>query len=330
VAQNTASSLRLKTFFSTYPHTEALKDGTVKIEGVELDTVEVNPSIAAYRRMVRDTEFDVCELAPTTYLVAKSFGKPFTAIPVFLNHIFHFGDIHVRSDAGIAKPSDLRGKKVGVRAYTVTTGVWTRGILQNEYGVDPADVTWVTDDEEHVQEFKAPPNVVKAPEGTSLQQLLADGGINAAFGGMAGTGRAGAPTAGWDAKNAAPVADVEVRPLFPNAGERDTEWTRRTGIYPIHGLVVVRDELLQQDPSLAGRLYDGFLRAKNLYVDRLQREGAKTDADRKWLKFGEMVQGDPLPYGIGENRRSIDGLINYAHQQGLIPARWRAEDVFAV
>jgi 4,5-dihydroxyphthalate decarboxylase len=296
---------------------------------VRLDYVDVNPMIAAYRRMVRTTEFDICELAPTTYLVAKAFNKPFTAIPVFLNHIFHFGDILARADAHVEKPADLRGKRVGVRAYTVTTGVWTRGILQNEYGIDPADITWVTDDEEHVEEFKAPPNVVKAPAGTSLQQMIKDGDIQAAFGGMAGVGRAGAPTAGWDKAAEHAAAAAELKPLFPNSDEMDTEWTRRTGIYPIHGLVVVKDAVLQADPTLAKRLYDAFDEAKNLYLERLKRDGPQNDADRKWLKFADMVQGDPLPYGIEANRASIDGMINYCYQQGLIPKRWSAEDVFA-
>ena len=140
-----------------------LLSGAIPMDGLRLDHIKVEPQIAAYRRMVRDLAFDVCELAPTTYLCAKAFNKPFTAIPVFLTRDFHHRSVVCNIASGIKGPRDLRGKKFGVRAYTVTTGVWTRGMLQSEYGVDPAQVTWYTDDEEHVTEWMAPPNVVRLP-----------------------------------------------------------------------------------------------------------------------------------------------------------------------
>ncbi len=118
--------------------------------------------------MVRDLEFDMCEMAPTTYFIARAYGAPFTALPIFLTRRFHHRGLVVRGDSGIATPKDLEGKKVGVRAYSVTTGVWTRGILTNEYGVDPRKVTWVVDDEEHVTQLKLPPNVVHVPAGNRL------------------------------------------------------------------------------------------------------------------------------------------------------------------
>ena len=274
----------------------------MRVPGVELSFVDVRPNIAAYRRMVRALEFDVCELAPTTYLVAKSFGAPFTALPVFLNRMWHFGDIQCRADAGIAEPRDLAGRRVGVRAYTVTTGVWVRGILRHEFGVDHRTITWVTDDEEHVEQFRPPPNVVAAPPGRSLQALLASGDIDAAFGGNAGIGRAGPPRAGW----ADGGVETAVRPLFPDAARRDREWHERTGIVPIHGLVVVKDALLAADPTLAGRLYDAFIAARDA-----------------------APLAEPRPYGLEANHASIDALIAFSYEQGLIPERVRMEDVFA-
>src|SRR5262245_57026162 len=135
------ADLKLKTATRTQGNNRALKDGTVKPKTFAFDFEEVDPIIAAFRRMVRGNEFDICEMAITTYICAKSFGKPMTAIPVFIVRAFHHGAILVNSKAGIAKPKDLEGKKVGVnRGYTVTTGVWARSILQEEHGVDLSKV----------------------------------------------------------------------------------------------------------------------------------------------------------------------------------------------
>src|SRR5215475_11861119 len=188
---------RLKIALGTYGHTAALKDGRVKIAGLEPDFVEVVPIIGAFRRMVRDVEFDVCEMAPTTYMIARALGAPFIALPIFLMRRFHHGGFVVRPDSGIEQPKDLKGKKVGVRAYSVTTGVWTRGIFVNEYGLDSSKVTWVVDDEEHVTTLKLPPNVIHAPDGKSLAGMMDAGELQAAFTGNAGIGRAGSPTGGW-------------------------------------------------------------------------------------------------------------------------------------
>ncbi len=169
------------------------------MDGLRLDWMKVEPQIAAYRKMVRELAFDVCELAPTTYLCARAFGKAFTAIPVFLTRDFHHHSVVCNVASRIHEPKDLVGKTFGVRAYTVTTGLWTRGVLQSEYDVDPARVTWVTDDEEHVTEWVPPPNVTKLPPGESLAAMIAAGRLDAALSGMAGIGRSGPPTANWEA-----------------------------------------------------------------------------------------------------------------------------------
>src|SRR6476659_737029 len=150
----------------TQGNTQALKDGTVKPTTFEPEIVEVDPIIAAFRRMVRGNEFDVCEMAITTYICAKAHGKPMTAIPVFIVRAFHHGAVLVNAKAGISRPKDLEGKRVGVnRGYTVTTGVWARGILASEHGVDLDSITWVRSDDEHVAEYEPPPNVDDLPPG---------------------------------------------------------------------------------------------------------------------------------------------------------------------
>src|SRR5262245_62412456 len=134
---------------------QALKDGTVKPKTFEADFLEVEPIIAAFRRMVRGNEFDVSEMALTTYICARAHGKPMTAVPVFLVRAFHHGAVLVNTKAGISRPKDLEGKRVGVnRGYTVTTGVWARGVLQNEHGVDLSKITWVLSGDEHVAAYK--------------------------------------------------------------------------------------------------------------------------------------------------------------------------------
>src|ERR1700691_6770829 len=167
-----ADQPRLKIAIADYGHTRAVKSATVPIEGVDADFIQVVPIIGAFRRMVRDLEFDVCEMAPTTYMIARARGAPYIALPIFLMRRFHHGGFVVRPDAGIRKPKDLEGKKVGVRAYSVTTGVSTRGIFVNEYDLNSSKVTWLVDDEEHVSTLRLPPNVVHAPEGKSLQSMM--------------------------------------------------------------------------------------------------------------------------------------------------------------
>ena len=213
--------------------------------------------------MVRKVEFDVCELAPTTYIIARAYGAPFMALPIFVSRAFPS-----RRPLGAARcrhqvPKDLEGKKVGVRAYSVTTGVWTRGILIDEYGLDTSKVTWVVDDEEHVRELKLPPNVIHAAKGTSLVEMMAKGEISAGFSGNAGLGRAGEPSAGWEAKRIpAPI----IPNCFPTPRSCEADWYKKTGIYPFHGTIIVKDSVLREHPWVARSLYDAYSKAKTEWL----------------------------------------------------------------
>ncbi len=317
--------LRLKTAIATYGHSAALKDGRASIEGVAPDFIEINPIIQAFRRMVRDVEFDICEMAPATYMIARSFGAPFKALPIFIFRRFHHGGFVYREDSGIRQPKDLEGKRVGVRAYSVSTGIWTRGILANEYGVDTSTVTWVVDDEEHVTQLKLPANVVHAPAGQSLVSMMASGALQAAFTGPAGIGRAGAPKDGWEASKVDSAATY--RELFDDVEKREAEWFRSTGIYPTHGLIVVKDEVLADHPWVARSLFDAFSKAKALYLERLNAGEIKTDTDRSYAALTKIV-GDPLPYGIKANLPAIEALIKYCYQQKLLPKHYAVSDMF--
>ena len=316
---------RLKIAVATYGHTKDIKSGAVAIAGLEPHFVEVVPIIGAFRRMVRDVEFDVCEMAPTTYMIARALGAPFIALPIFLMRRFHHGGFVVRPDSGIRQPRDLEGKKVGVRAYSVTTGVWTRGIFVNEYGLDFSKVTWVVDDEEHVTSLKLPSNVVHAPGGKSLASMMASGELQAGFSGPAGIGRAGPPTGAWEQR--AQASTVTYQELIADAADVEAQWFRRTGIYPIHGLIVVKTAVLAQHPQVAKSLFDAFRQTKDAYVARLKAGEGDSADNTKYRKMMALMP-DPLPYGMAANRSSIEALVTYSLQQKLIPSRPQLDQVF--
>jgi 4,5-dihydroxyphthalate decarboxylase len=309
-----------------YPHTAAIRNGSIPIEGVDAEIVTVKPQIGAFRRMVRQVEFDVCELAPTTYIIARAYGAPFVALPIFVLRRFHHSGLLVRPDAGIRVPKDLEKRKVGVRAYSVTTGVWTRAILINEFGLDSSKVTWVVDDEEHVTQMKLPSNVVHTAEGVSLADMMAKGELSAGFHGNAGVGRSGSPTGGWK------EVEAHYPDLFPNAPELEAEWYHRTGIYPMHGTIVVKDSVLAEHPWVAKSLFDAFSQAKNEWLKRLdegEAAGALTDAsDEKYAALRQIVGHDPLPYGMDSNIATIKALEETAFKQELTPRRMSIEELF--
>lgn len=306
----------LKIAISDYPHTAAILSGEIPIAGVTPEFIKVVPQIAAYRRMVRDVEFDLCELASSTYAIARAYGAPFTALPIFLSRRFHHSGLRIRPEAGISNPKDLEGKKVGVRAYSVTTAVWARGVFAEEYGLDLSKVTWVIDDEEHVSELILPPNVVWAPKGRSLGEMMTAGELDAGFEANAGIGRAGPPVAGW---NASQGPAPEFPDLFPDAEPLEAAWFRKTGIYPIHGLIAVKENLLDEHPWLADSLNEAFGTAKSAWLSRLQSGEAHDPLDKKYRKLSRIVGDDPLPFGVSQNRPSIDALQRFCVDQKLMP-----------
>jgi len=314
--------VHLKLAIAEHPHTAAIRDGSIPIEGVDAEFITVQPQIGAFRRMVRDVEFDVCELAPTTYIIARAYGAPFVALPIFVVRRFHHSGLLVRPDAGIRIPKDLEGKKVGVRAYSVTTGAWTRQVLIDEFGLDASKVTWVVDDEEHVTQLELPPNVIHAPAGTSLAEMMAKGELVAGFHGNAGIGRTGDPTGGWK------EVEADYPDLFPNAAELEAEYYARTGVYPMHGTIVVKDAVLAEHPWVARSIYDAFDRAKTDWLAKLNAGELADKKNKKYLELQKIVGNDPLPYGIEENRKTIEALEATAFKQGLTPRRMSMSELF--
>lgn len=317
-----AAKVSLKIAVAEHPHTSAIRSGAIEIEGVDAEIVTVKPQIGAFRRMVRDVEFDVCEIAPTTYIIARAYGRPFKALPIFVVRRFHHSGLLVRPDAGITHPKDLEGKRAGVRAYSVTTGVWTRQVLIDEFGVDNDNIHWFVDDEEHVQQMQLPANVSHVAPGDSLADMMARGDIVAGFAAAAGIGRTGAPTGGWQ------EVEADYPDLFPNAAELEADYYRRTGVYPMHGTIVVKDSVLEQHPWVARSINDAFTRAKDDWVAKMHAGTAEGDGAKKYAQLAKIVGDDPLPYGIEANRATIEALEKTAWDQRLTPKRMTIDDLF--
>ncbi|TAN20399.1 MAG: ABC transporter substrate-binding protein, partial [Actinomycetota bacterium] len=296
----------------TQGNNEALKNGIIKPDGFELEFEEVPVLVQAFRRMVRGLEWDVCEMAITTYICAKSYGKAFTALPVFLVRGFHHNAIVYNTKSGIRSPKDIEGRCLGVnRGYTVTTGVWARGILQDEFGVDLSKVTWVLSGDEHVAEYRPPSNVVPMEPGKTLEEMLVAGEIDAVVG--------------------TEIVSPEIAPLIPDPDDAAYEALRSRGLYPINHLVVVKNELLDKYPDLGADLFGAFAKSKQLYVDRLRKGSIENpnSTDKMYSKVFEITGTDPLPYGIGRNRATIETLLDHAMSQSIIDERPAIESLFA-
>ena len=300
---------RLKTALVTRGHTNALKDGTVTPRSFDFEFEEVPQIIQAFRRMVRGTEFDISEMAITTYLCARAYGKPFTAIPVFPMRAFHHGAILYNTSAHIRNPKDLEGRRVGVnRGYTVTTGLWARSILQHQYGVDLNRITWVLSGDEHVAEYRPPANVVPIEKGKKMEDMLLSGEIPAAIGVQG-------------------IDSPDVKPLIPNAREAGFAALREHGLYPINHTVVIKNDVLAAYPDVARDLFVAFDEARGRYVARLAA-GQLENADDQFFKRVMDETGDPLPYGIDANRKMLEAVTTYAAEQGIIPDRMSIEQLF--
>ncbi|HJP77281.1 MAG TPA: hypothetical protein VJ914_23635 [Pseudonocardiaceae bacterium] len=308
--------LELSAVSRSQGNNRAVKDGRIAPNGAVLNFTEVPVLVDAFRRMVRATEFDVCEMAITTYLVAKEHGKPFTALPVFLVRGFHHAAIHTNYDIGYSSfgisnivAKRLAGRAVGVnRGYTVTTGVWARGVLHSEYGLDLDDVEWVLSGDEHVAEYRPPANV-RSANGASLADLLAAGELAATIG----------------------VTTPGTQTLIPDAEAAGYAALRERGHYPINHLVVVRDELLRDHPDLARDLFDTFAESKRRYVDELRADAITepTAADRMHREVLRITGDDPLPYGIEPNRAVLAELLDHAINQHILRERPNIDDLFA-
>jgi 4,5-dihydroxyphthalate decarboxylase len=261
--------------------------------------------------MVRGLEFDVSEMALTTYITAREHGKKMIGLPIFLMRAFHHGAIHYNTRSGIKTPRDLEGRKVGVnRGYTVTTGLWARTVLATQYGVDLSKIQWVLSGDEHVAEFRPPANVVPIEKGKKMGDMVASGELAAAIG--------------------IDVDHPDVKPLIATPKETAFEALRTRGHYPINHLMVIREDLLERHPNLGPDLFDAFTQAKKIYVDKLAHGQIEkpTAVDEMYKRVMEITGKDPLPYGVGPNRATLDEVIRNATAQRILTRPVTVDELF--
>ncbi|WGL52484.1 hypothetical protein P5P86_01340 [Nocardioides sp. BP30] len=287
---------------------QALVDHEVEPEGWSLRFADEPVLVDGFRAMVRHEVYDVAELAVTTYLTAKEHGARFTALPIFIVRDFHHAKTQVLAAGPIRAAADLAGKRVGVnRGYTVTAGVWARAALADA-GLDLSSVTWVLSGDEHVAGYVPPPNVVSAPGGRSLEELLLAGELDAVVN--------------------ADIRHPEVVPLLAEGAAWDS--LRTTGFIPINHLIVIRDELIEAHPGLATAVFRAFAEAKVPYLERLRRGEGDAGQDRLLRRAMEITGGaDPLPYGVEANRAVLAKLMENAVAQGILTGPANLQDVFA-
>jgi 4,5-dihydroxyphthalate decarboxylase len=304
------SKTTLKAVSRTQGNNRAVKEGRITLPDYDLEFEEVPVLVHAFRRMVRELAYDVCEMAVTTYICAKAHGVKFTALPIFLVRGFHHNAIAHHVPSGLKSPADLAGKRVGVnRGYTVTTGVWARAIIQDEYGVDLSSVTWAPSGDEHVEAYRAPENVKPLEDG-DLEGRISSGDLVAAVG------------ATFDHPDVATMIDD------PFAAGVSALKTR--GFYPINHCVAVRDAVLEEHPEVATQVFNAFAESKKLYLDDLKagRISEPTAVDKVHLAAMDVID-DPLPFGIEPNRATLEGLVGHAVTQKIIPQPLALEDLFA-
>ena len=281
----------VRTLLGDYPVTLALKKGELKSPGFSLEFADVKTPSTAFKRVVRNLEFDCAELAIVTFLMAKASGKPLVLLPAVVLARFQHPHLVYNIERGPLVPSDLAGRRVGTRSYTVTTATWLRGILANDYGVDIDRVKWVTFEEAHVAEFRDPPSVERAPEGKELMAMLLAGEVDAAI-------LPAVPT------------DPRLKPLISNPGAAAEAWHRKYRALQINHMVAVKESLSRSEPEAVREIY------------RLLGESKKA---AKLPKPGEF---DTHPFGLEANRRNLEVVIDYVYQQKMIPRRFAVEELF--
>ena len=287
----TATKLKLNTMLGDYPITKALKAGAVRSDLVDLDFVEVKVANNLFKQVVRDARHDVAELAIVTYLQAKACGKPYVLVPAVLVSRGQHHTIAYNPDRGPLKPSELNGKRVGVRPYTVTTGTWVRGILAGDYGVDINKVEWITFEDPHVAEYRDPAVVKRAPEGKELTQMLLDGEVAA---GIVGD----------------KLPDPRLKHLIPDAEAAAQKWAERHHGVPINHMLVVRQELSRLRPDAVKDIFR-------------QLHASKRAAG---LPDGGAL--DPYRFGVEACRPILEIIIEFCHRQQLIPRRMSVDELF--
>jgi 4,5-dihydroxyphthalate decarboxylase len=287
----TATKTKLHTMLGNYPNTKPLKSGAIRSDLVDFDFAEVKVANSHFKEVVRDAKYDVAELAIATYLQAKAYGKPYVLVPAVVVSRGQHHTIAYNPERGALKPSDLNGKKVGVRAYTVTTGTWVRGILASDYGVDINKVEWITFEDPHLAEYHDPAVVKRATGSKDLTQMLLDGDVAA---GIVGD----------------KLPDPKLKHLIADPDAAAQKWAGHHGGIPINHMLVVRQELSRSRPDVVQDIF------RQMHESKLAAG----------LPDGGAL--DPYRFGVEACRPILDIIIDFCHQQQLIPRRISVDELF--
>lgn len=282
---------KLHTLLGDHASTLPLKRGEVTSPQVTLAFADVKVPATAFKRTVRDLEFDVSELAIVTYLIAKAHARPLVLLPAVVMARFQHAYIVYNPARGTLAPNDLAGRRVGVRSYSVTTVAWIRGMLMQEYGLDIDRVQWVAFEDPHVAEYRDPPNVERAPAGKDLTAMLLAGEIDAAVLG-------------------APTNDPRLATLYPDAAAAAQDWYKRNGVVQINHMVVVKESLSKYNPDAVREVF-------RLLVASKKAAG---------LPLAGSV--DAAPIGIDAVRPGLEVAIDCVYRQRLIPRRFTVDELF--
>jgi len=281
--------LTLQTLLASHPNISALRSGQLQSPLVNFVFADIKPANKGFKPLVREQKFDLGELAIVTFLQAKSYGKPYVLMPAVVVARGQHHTIFFNPERGHLDPRDLNGRKVGVRAYTQTTGAWVRGFLQEDYGVDFRSIQWITFEEPHVAEYADPPWVRRAPDGKQLLQMLLDGEIEAAI---------------FGSEN---PKGTPLQPLIPNAAEVAARWAENHGGVPINHMMVIKESITQTRPDVVREIY------------RILKESAAAAPTKETAV---------LRFGVEAVRKSLETIIQYAEWQSLIPRRFSVDELF--
>jgi 4,5-dihydroxyphthalate decarboxylase len=286
----TIPPLMLKTNLADYPVTKALRDGRVTSDLVKLDFAGPKAAHDGFKPMVRENAYDCGELAIVTFLQAKAYGKPYVLLPVPVVGRFQHHCIGYNKEFGHRGPKDIEGRKVGVRTYAQTTGLWVRGILQHEYGVDLDKVTWLTIDESHLAEYTDPANCERLPPGASLADMMLDGEIAAAIMG-----------------NDMPD-DPRIERLIPDPHAAAQRWYQREGVVPINHMIAIHADLASKRPDVVRELHRMIVDSRNLAP-------------------ASALATFP-PVGLEANRKGLEMAIQWSYEQKIIPRLLSVDELF--
>ena len=320
------SKLPLTFACAPYDRTLPLYDGRVQVEGIDLNVILLRYE-DTFWRMLRHQEFDASEMSRSSYLISKEKGPDLVALPVFLSRVFRHSSIYINRDAGISKAADLKGKRVGLPEYQITAVLWIRGILQHEYGVPPEDITWFSgglDEPGRIEKID-----LDLPLGVSLTVIPEDKTLNDLLmsGELAAIATARAPSS-FNARH------PKVTRLFEDYKSEEIAYYKKTGIYPPMHCVAMRSEVYEANRWMAQSLMKAFEEARGYSAIAQMFDGHLRYAlpflhaaveEHKEI-FGD---DDPWRYGVEENRHTLETLVSYSHEQGLIPRRYDLAELFA-